>query len=339
MIDKQRVALLTGITGMDGSNLAEFLVNKGYTVYGMVRRVSEPNIRKIEHLLDKITLLPGDLTDQTSIDNVMRHVMPTEIYHLGAQSFVQESWNSPESTGNINGLGTLRTLNSMRQICPTARFYNAASSEMFGKVKEIPQTENTPFHPRSPYGVSKVTAFEYTRNYRESYGLFCCNGILFNHEGKNRGIEFVTKKITDAVARIRYGLQDKLVLGNLSSKRDWGHSANYIEAMWLMLQQDKPDDYVIATGEAHTVREFVEESFKVAGVDITWKGEGIDEKGYGSNNEVLVEVSPQFYRPAEVDILLGDASKAKEKLGWSPKTTFKELVKEMTLYDLERHWR
>lgn len=314
-------ALLSGITGQDGSHLADFLLEKGYQVYGIVRRTSTPNKERIKHLLDRITLVNGDLTDQASLDNIMKEVQPDEIYSLGAQSHVHESWKSPLSTFDINALGTMRMLEAMRRFCPKAKFYNAASSEMFGKVQETPQKETTPFYSRSPYGASKISAFELTRVYRESYGLFACSGILFNHEGERRGLEFVTRKITDGVAKIKWGLADELVLGNLWSKRDWGYSPDYVRAMWLMLQQEIPEDYVIATGETHTIGEFVREAFRVAGID--------DWKKYVRQDE-------KFMRPAEVDLLIGDYSKARDKLGWKPTVLFSQLVEIMTLHDIER---
>lgn len=314
-------ALLTGTTGQDASHLADFLLEKGYNVYGLVRRTSTPNKERITHILDKIILVNGDLTDQASLDNIMKEIQPDEIYHLGAQSHVGESWKSPISTFDINALGTMRMLEAMRRFCPNARFYNAASSEMFGKVREVPQKETTPFYSRSPYGASKIAAFELTRVYRESYGLFACSGILFNHEGERRGLEFVTRKITDGVAKIKWGLSTELVLGNLESKRDWGYSPDYCKAMWLMLQQESPDDYVVATGETHTIGEFVREAFRVAGIN-DW--------------EKYVRQDEKFMRPAEVDLLIGDYSKAKEKLGWEPTIRFKELVKMMVGADIER---
>ena len=323
MINGKKIAFCTGISGQDGSYLAELLLEKDYEVYGMVRRHSDPKYTRIEHILShpQFHLVFGDLTDQTSLYTLIKEIQPDEIYHLGAMSFVFESWNSPESTNNINGQGTLRILNAMKEYAPHARFYNAASSEMFGNVQETPQTEKTPLNSRSPYGTSKITAFNHTVNYRQSYNLFCCNGILMNHESPRRGIEFVTRKITDGVARIKLGLTTELVLGNIYSKRDWGHAKDYVYAMWLMLQQDQPDDYVIATGELHSIMEFVEESFNVAGIT-DW--------------QQYVKSDPQFMRPAEVNILLGDYSKAKEKLGWTPTTTFKQLVKEMVLNDINQ---
>ena len=313
-------ALITGITGQDGSYLAEFLLARGYDVYGLIRRLSTPNISRIEHILDKIELVEGDLTDQSSLDNAMRTARPDEVYNLAAQSFVATSWNQPVLTGDVGGLGVVRILESVRHQCRDARVYQASTSEMFGKVQETPQNENTRFYPRSPYGFAKLYGYWAAVNYRESYGMHVSNGILFNHESPRRGIEFVTRKITDGVARIYHGLASELRLGNLDAKRDWGFAGDYVEAMWLMLQQDKPDDYVIATGETHSVREFVELAFSEAGLD--W--------------EKYVIVDSNFVRPAEVELLIGDASKARRILGWKPKIKFRELVKMMVKADVER---
>lgn len=315
-------ALITGITGQDGSYLAELLLSKGYKVYGLVRRLSTPNLENIKHIYDQLQLIPGDLLDQGSLTDAIKESEADEIYNLAAQSFVKASWSQPVLTGEFTGLGVTRMLEAIRTVNPKARFYQASSSEMFGKVVETPQKETTRFHPRSPYGVAKVYGHYITLNYRESYDIFACSGILFNHESPRRGIEFVTRKITDAVARISLGKQDKLELGNLDAKRDWGFAGDYVEAMWRMLQQDKPDDYVIATGENHSVKEFVQEAFKVVGID-NW------EKYVNYDN-------PLHLRPAEVDYLIGDYSKAKEKLGWTPKTSFKQLVEMMVKADLER---
>lgn len=315
-------ALITGITGQDGSYLAELLLSKGYKVYGLVRRLSTPNLENIKHIYDQVQLIPGDLLDQGSLTDAIKESEADEIYNLAAQSFVKASWSQPVLTGEFTGLGVTRMLEAIRTVNPKARFYQASSSEMFGKVVETPQKETTRFHPRSPYGVAKVYGHYITLNYRESYDIFACSGILFNHESPRRGIEFVTRKITDAVARISLGKQDKLELGNLDAKRDWGFAGDYVEAMWRMLQQDKPDDYVIATGENHSVKEFVQEAFKVVGID-NW------EKYVNYDN-------PLHLRPAEVDYLIGDYSKAKEKLGWTPKTSFKQLVEMMVKADLER---
>ncbi len=316
-------ALITGITGQDGSYLAELLLEKGYEVYGLVRRLSTPNISRIDHILDKISLVEGDLTDQSSLNNAMKEVQPDEVYNLAAQSFVGTSWNQPVLTGEVTGMGAVRLLESVRHFCKDARIYQASSSEMFGKVLETPQTEATPFYPRSPYGCAKLYAHWMSINYRESYGMHISNGILFNHESERRGLEFVTKKITDGVARIKYGKSRELLLGNLEAKRDWGYAKDYVEAMWLMLQQDKPDDYVIATAETHSVQEFVEMSFAEVGLD--WKQ--------------YVKQDPRFMRPAEVDYLIGDYSKAKKVLGWEPKVRFKDLVKIMVQSDMNKYRR
>jgi len=313
-------ALITGITGQDGPYLAELLLEKGYEVYGFVRRLSTPNIGNIQGIQDKIHLLSGDLLDQGSIMDAIKESKPDEVYNLAAQSFVKASWEQPVLTGEFTGISVTRVLEAIRHTDKNIRFYQASSSEMFGKVTETPQRETTRFYPRSPYGVAKVYGHYITVNYRESYGMFACSGILFNHESPRRGIEFVTRKISNAVARIHLGLQDSLVLGNLDSKRDWGFSKDYVEAMWLMLQQETAEDYVIATGETHSVQEFVEEAFKVVGIS--------DWQKYVQSNDA------KFNRPAEVDYLIGDYSKAKEKLGWTPKTTFRELVKMMVEADV-----
>ncbi len=317
-----KTALITGITGQDGPYLAELLLSKGYKVYGLVRRLSTPNMENIKHIYDKLELISGDLLDQGSLTDAIKNSKPDEIYNLAAQSFVKTSWDQPVLTGEFTALGVTRMLEAIRAVNPKIKFYQASSSEMFGKVTETPQRETTRFHPRSPYGVAKVYGHYITVNYRESYNIFACSGILFNHESPRRGIEFVTRKITNAVARISLGKQDKLELGSLEPKRDWGFSGDYVEAMWLMLQQEKPDDYVIAMGENHSVREFVEESFKVIGIK-DW------EKYVVANRE-------KHMRPAEVDYLIGDASKAKKVLGWTAKTSFKELVKMMVEADLEK---
>ncbi len=312
-------ALITGITGQDGSYLADFLVEKGYRVTGMIRRTSSANLWRVHHLHDKIQLVFGDLLDQNSLIAAIEAAEPDEVYNLAAQSFVPTSWNQPVLTGEFTALGVTRMLEAIRVVNPKIRFYQASSSEMFGKVRESPQNENTPFHPRSPYGVAKVYGHYLTVNYRESYGLFACSGILFNHESPRRGLEFVTRKITYAVARIKHGLQDKLRLGNLDASRDWGYAADYVKAMWLMLQQDEPDDYVVATGETHTVREFAERAFARVGLD--WRD--------------YVEVDPALMRPAEVDLLVGDATKARTRLGWKPTVTFEGLVNLMVDADME----
>lgn len=314
-------ALITGITGQDGSYLAEFLLEKGYTVYGLVRRLSAPNHSRIEHLLHSVTLIEGDLTDQSSLDSAVKESRADEIYNLAAQSFVATSFTQPVTTGEITGLGTLRVLEAVRQHRPEAKVYQASSSEMFGNVRETPQRETTPFCPRSPYGFAKLYAHWATVNYRESYGMFCCNGILFNHESPRRGIEFVTRKITDGVARIACGLEKELRLGNLDAVRDWGYAGDYVRAMWQMLQQEEPGDYVIATGEGHSVREFVATAFQREGLDY----------------EEYVVIDPRYLRPADVSTLLGDASKAKETFGWVPTVSFTDLVTMMVSADVRRY--
>jgi GDPmannose 4,6-dehydratase len=314
-----KTALITGINGMDGSHLADFLLEKGYKVYGVERRASNRNRVNTEHLVDKITFLQGDLLDQNSLLRCLKESNPDEIYNLGAQSFVGESWNTPEHTSEVTALGVLRILEAIREFNPKIRFYQASSSEMFGRMVENPSRETTPFYPRSPYGVAKLYGHWITKNYRESYDMFACSGILFNHESERRGIEFVTRKITDGVAKIHLGLANTIALGNLDAERDWGYAPDYVEAMWLILQQDTPDDYVIATNEKYSVREFLTEAFKVVGID--------DWSSY-------VVQDPRYMRPAEVDVLLGDYSKAKQNLGWSPKTSFKELVRIMVENDI-----
>jgi GDPmannose 4,6-dehydratase len=322
---KVKKALITGITGQDGSYLAELLLAKGYEVHGVIRRASTFNTGRIDHLYKdphingvRLFLHYGDIADSTNLIKLLYRVQPEEVYHLAAQSHVRVSFDIPEYTGDVTGLSAVRILEALRETGVSGRFYQASSSEMFGKVQEVPQRETTPFYPRSPYGAAKVYAYWATVNYRESYGMFACNGILFNHESPRRGETFVTRKITRAVARIRAGLEEKLYLGNLDAKRDWGYAKEYVEAMWLMLQQEEPDDYVVATGETHSVREFLEEGFSYAGLD--WREH--------------VEIDPQYYRPAEVDLLIGDAGKAREKLGWRPRTTFRELVRLMVDADV-----
>ncbi len=312
-------ALITGITGQDGSYLAEFLLAQGYTVYGMVRRSSTVNFDRIRHFQDQVTLVQGDLLDQVSLINILEEYQPDEVYNLAAQSFVPTSWQQPVLTGEFTALGVTRLLDAIRLVNPMIRFYQASSSEMFGKVQAVPQNERTPFYPRSPYGVAKVYGHWITVNYRESYDLFACSGILFNHESPRRGLEFVTHKITNAVARIKLGLDHELRLGNLDARRDWGYAPDYVRAMWLMLQQPEPDDYVIATGETHSVQEFCEEAFGY--VDLDWR-------------QYVVQ-DPRFMRPAEVDLLVGDASKAGAKLGWEPSVNFRQLVRLMVDADLE----
>jgi GDPmannose 4,6-dehydratase len=330
-----KVALITGITGQDGSYLAELLLEKGYEVHGIIRRSSLINTHRIDGIYDRISLHYGDLTDSTNLVKVIQQVQPDEIYNLGAQSHVKVSFEMPEYTGMVDGLGTLRILESVRLLGMEnkTRIYQASTSEMFGKVQEIPQKETTLFYPRSPYGVAKVYGYWITKNYRESYGLHASSGILFNHESPRRGETFVTRKITRGLSRISTGEQDILYLGNLNSKRDWGHARDFVEAMWLMLQQDEADDYVIATGEQYSVREFVEEAAPYFGMEIEWMGEGLDEVGYDWNTKkAVIKVNPKYFRPAEVETLLGDASKAKEKLGWEPKISFKQLVEDMCIY-------
>ena len=318
MSDKR--ALITGITGQDGSYLAELLLDKGYEVHGMVRRASTENFERIDHLTDRITLVQADLLDQSSLVEALEDARPSELYNLGAQSFVPTSWKQPVLTAEFTAVGVTRMLEAVRRVDPGIRFYQASSSEMFGKVREVPQSEQTPFYPRSPYGVAKAYGHFITVNYRESYGLFAVSGILFNHESPRRGLEFVTRKISDGVARIKLGLADDLRLGNMDAKRDWGFAGDYVEAMWLMLQAEEPDDYVIATGEEHSVQEFA---------DIAFSHAGLDSKQY-------VKTDPEFLRPAEVDHLVGEATKAREQLGWQPRVSFKELVEMMVDADLER---
>jgi GDPmannose 4,6-dehydratase len=324
-----KTALITGITGQDGSYLAEWLLEQGYSVAGMVRRASTENFQRIEHLRDRIQLLQGDLLDQTSIATILDQVQPDEVYNLAAMSFVPTSWQKPVLTAEFTAVGVTRVLDALRQTCPKARFYQASSSEMFGKVVESPQTETTPFHPRSPYGVAKVYGHHITVNYRESYGLYACSGILFNHESPRRGLEFVTRKISYGVARIKLGLASELRLGNLQAKRDWGFAGDYVRAMWLMLQQDQPDDFVVGTGQTHSVEEFVQIAFERVGLD--WRR--------------YVVIDPQFYRPAEVDVLLARPTKAERRLGWHPKVSFDQLVALMVdadvaaLTQLERNKR
>ena len=332
-----RKALITGITGQDGSYLAELLLEKGYEVHGIIRRSSSFNTERIDHLYRdrhekgvKLFLHYGDLTDSSNISRILEEIKPDEIYNLGAQSHVRVSFDLPEYTADADGLGTLRLLDAIRDKGMDVKFYQAGSSEMFGKVLETPQQETTPFYPRSPYACAKVYAHNISVNYRESYNMYVCNGILFNHESPRRGGTFVTKKIVDAFRNIKDGKQEKLYLGNLEAKRDWGYAKDYVEAMWLMLQQKAPDDYVVATGETHSVREFVEEAAPYFDFEIEWQGSGMEEKGIDKKTgKTIIEIDEKYFRPAEVDLLLGDASKAKEKLNWEPKTKFKELVKIM----------
>lgn len=346
MVKKNKTAkkaLVTGITGQDGSYLAEFLLEKGYEVHGIIRRASTFNTSRIDHLYQdphinglKLFLHYGDLSDSSNLNRILEKVQPDEIYHLGAQSHVRASFDIPEYTGDVSGLGTLRILDAIRETGIKTKFYQASSSEMFGKAVELPLKETTPFYPRSPYGVAKVYAYWITKNYRESYNMFAVNGILFNHESPRRGETFVTRKITRGLARIKLGKEQKLYLGNLDAKRDWGYAKDFVEGMWLMLQQKEPDDYLLATNEAHTVREFAEKAAKYLGYDLVWKSKGVNEKGIDKKtNKTLIEIDPKYFRPAEVDILLGDYSKAKKKLGWEPKVKFDELVKIMTKADYE----
>lgn len=335
-------ALITGITGQDGSYLTELLLNKGYEVHGTVRRASSFNRNRVEHLYadsniynKKLFLHYGDLTDSSNLNRLLEKVQPDEIYNLAAQSHVKVSFEVPEYTAEVDAVGTLRLLDAIKDTKIDCRFYQASTSELFGKVQEVPQKETTPFYPRSPYAVAKLYSYWITVNYREAYNLFACNGILFNHESPRRGENFVTRKITLGIGNIVKGKQDRISLGNLGAKRDWGFAGDYIEAMWLMLQQDKPEDFVIATGETHTVREFCELAFKYAGVDIEWKGQGVEEKGIDKKSgKVLVDVNPKYFRPTEVELLIGDPSKARQMLGWSPKVSFKELVEMMVKEDL-----
>ncbi|MBO5160220.1 MAG: GDP-mannose 4,6-dehydratase [Lachnospiraceae bacterium] len=340
-----KTALITGITGQDGSYLAEFLLEKGYEVYGLFRRGSTNTTKRIEHLLEeraesdeRLHLVYGDMTDSMNLVRLVLKIKPDEIYNLAAQSHVAVSFEEPEYTANADGIGVLRILEAVRiaGLIEKTRIYQASTSELYGKVAEIPQKETTPFHPRSPYGVAKLYGYWITKHYREAYGMYAVNGILFNHESERRGETFVTRKITLAVANIVKGKQEKLYLGNLNAKRDWGYAKDYVECMWLMLQQDQPEDFVIATGETRTVREFVEAAFACAGISIRWEGEDVLEKGIDTKTgKVLVEVSAEFFRPAEVDLLLGDPTKAREVLGWNPrKTSFEELVRRMVEHDL-----
>lgn len=336
-------ALITGITGQDGSYLAEFLLDKGYEVHGIIRRSSTFNTDRIDHIFQdphdrskRLILHYGDLTDSSNLSRLIEKINPDEIYNLAAQSHVRVSFDMPEYTGDVVALGTLRLLDAIRDSGVKTRFYQASSSEMFGLVQEVPQVETTPFYPRSPYGVAKVYAYWITKNYRESYGLFACNGILFNHESPRRGETFVTRKITRGLARIKLGLDQTLYLGNLDAKRDWGYAKDYVEGMWMMLQHSEPDDYVLATNETHTVREFVEVASKRLGFDLVWKGAGPEEVGVDQNTgKTIVKIDPVYFRPAEVDLLIGNPKKAKKQLNWSPKVKFKELVEIMVDADLD----
>ena len=338
-----KVALITGVTGQDGAYLTEFLLQKGYIVHGVKRRSSLFNTARIDRLIEassrgecEFHFHHGDMTDSSSLFHIVQKTQPDEIYNLAAQSHVAVSFEEPEYTANADGTGVLRILEAIRSLGlqNKTRFYQASTSELFGKVQEVPQTEKTPFYPRSPYAVAKMYAYWITVNYREAYGMYACNGILFNHESPLRGETFVTRKITRALARISLGTQDCLYLGNMDAKRDWGHAKDYVRMQWLMLQQEEADDFVIATGEQYSVREFVEIGCKKLGMSVTWQGAGVDEKGYDANGQCIVAVDPQYFRPTEVETLLGDASKAKQLLGWEPEITFDELVTEMVEYDL-----
>lgn len=330
-------ALITGITGQDGSYLAELLLEKGYEVWGIMRRKATVDYGNVEHIKDKLHLLYGDVTDLSSLVAAMRKSQADEVYNLAAQSFVATSWDTPVGTAEIDGLGVTNMLEAIRLVKPEARFYQASTSEMFGLVQEIPQKETTPLYPRSPYGCAKVYGHYMTRNYRESYGMFACSGILFNHESERRGLEFVTRKITDAAARIAAGKQDVLELGNMDAKRDWGHSEDYVRAMWLMLQQDEPDDYVVATGETRTVRDFVNAAFAALDIRLEWHGQGADEYAVNTaTGKTVVKVNPAFFRPAEVELLLGDPAKAEQKLGWKREVSFEQLVRRMVAADAAR---
>ena len=328
-------ALITGVNGQDGSYLAELLLEKGYKVYGLMRRKSSVDYGNVEHIKDKIEFIYADMADVVSLTNAMRISQADEVYNLAAQSFVGTSWEQPVATAEIDGIGALNMLEAIRMIKPTAKFYQASTSEMYGLVQAIPQNEDTPFYPRSPYGVAKLYGHWITKNYRESYDMYACSGILFNHESERRGKEFVTRKITDAVARIKFGVQEVLELGNLDAKRDWGHAKDYVRAMWLMLQQDEADDYVIATNETRTVREFVERTFKYVNIDIVWEGSEVNEIGKDkATGKTLIKINPDFFRPAEVEILIGDPIKGETKLGWKREIPFNELVERMIKNDL-----
>jgi len=338
-MESKKVAFITGITGQDGSYLAELLLEKGYEVHAILRRASVFTTQRIEHIFEHKNMFTyhGDLTDSSNLHRLLMKIKPDEIYNLAAQSHVAVSFEVPEYTADVVGLGAIRILDAVRDLGPNCKYYQASTSELFGGIPGTePQSETTPFYPKSPYGAAKLYAYWVTINYRESYNLFACNGILFNHESPRRGETFVTKKVTQAVARIHQGRQKVLKLGNMDAKRDWGHAKDFVYAQWLMLQQDKPQDYVIATGETHTVREFVELSFKEVDIDIEWQGTGVEEKGIDSNTgKVLVEIDEKYFRPAEVELLLGDPSKAEKELGWKRKVSFQELVSGMVKYDLE----
>lgn len=329
-------ALITGVTGQDGSYLAELLLEKGYEVYGIMRRKSVVDYGNVEHIKERIHFIYADMTDLVSLVNAMRISQADEVYNLAAQSFVATSWEQPTATADIDAIGVTNMLEAVRIVKPEARFYQASTSEMFGKVSEMPQTENTPFYPRSPYGVAKLYGYWITKNYRESYNMFACSGILFNHESERRGLEFVTRKITHAAARIKYGLQECVELGNLDARRDWGHAKDYVRAMWLLLQQDEPQDYVIATNETRSVREFTEAAFFAAGMEILWEGEGLHEIGKDkASGQAVVKVNPDYFRPAEVELLWGNPTKAETEIGWKREISFHELVERMVRNDLE----
>lgn len=340
----KKIALISGITGQDGSYLTELLLGKGYEVHGIIRRSSSFNTFRIDHIYNnpeylnkRFFLHYGDLTDSSNLNRLVEKIKPTEIYNLGAQSHVQVSFEVPEYTAEVDGVGTLRFLDAIKEIGLTTRFYQASTSELYGKAQEVPQTEKTPFYPRSPYAAAKLYAYWIVVNYREAYNVFATNGILFNHESERRGKTFVTRKITVAASKIVLGRQDVLYLGNLDSKRDWGYAPEYVEGMWRMLQADQPDDYVLATNESHSIREFVEETFRVLGEEIIWKGKGIEEKGLlKSSGKEVVAIDPRYFRPTEVDLLIGDASKAHSHIGWKPKVTFRELVRIMTEADFDK---
>jgi GDPmannose 4,6-dehydratase len=340
----KNIALISGITGQDGSYLTELLLEKGYEVHGVIRRSSSFNTFRIDHIYNNPDLLNkkfflhyGDLTDSSNLNRLIEKVQPTEIYNLGAQSHVQVSFEVPEYTAEVDGVGTLRFLDAIKEVGINTRFYQASTSELYGKVQEIPQTEKTPFYPRSPYAAAKLYAYWVVVNYREAYNVFASNGILFNHESERRGKTFVTRKITVAASKIILGQQDVLYLGNLDSKRDWGYAPEYVEGMWRIMQAEEPDDYVLATNETHSIREFIEETFRVLGEEIIWKGEGVDEVGIlKTSKKIVVKIDPKYFRPTEVDLLIGNPEKAKVKLGWEPKTTFKELVRIMVQSDFEK---
>lgn len=332
-----KTALITGITGQDGSYLTELLIEKGYTVHGIVRRASNFNTERIDHLMGhpQLKLHHGDLADSANLNKLLSDIQPDEIYNLGAQSHVAVSFEVPEYTAQVDAIGTLRLLDALVNHCPKAKFYQASTSELYGLVQEVPQKETTPFYPRSPYGVAKLYGFWIVKNFRESYNLYACNGILFNHESERRGKTFVTRKVTVGLAEIHHGLRKTLKMGNIDSLRDWGYAKEYVEAMWLMLQQDKPEDYVIATGKTYTVRDFITRAAKHIGMDLVWEGEGVEEKGIDKNTgNVVVEIDPRYFRPAEVDLLVGDATKAKEEMGWEPKVQLDELIDIMMKSDL-----